>query len=172
MKKIIVLVLMVTGIASMSVKAGEIDKYKSLFTLNFIRYVGWPDKADQGDFVIGVVKNSELAKELRNQTVGKKVGFHSIVVKEFSSVDEITPCHVIYISNLVNFSKQVQTISAKAGINSLIISESNNAISNGSMINFIVDNDLLKFEVSPRNAQVHGLTVSKALMSMNNAILR
>jgi len=172
MKKVVLFVLLFAGVASISVKAGEIEKYKSLFTLNFIRYVGWPNKADQGEFIIGVVKNSELAKELRNQTSGKKVGFQTIVIKEFTSVDEITACHVIYVSNLVNFSKNIQTITSKSGSNSLIISENSNGISNGSMINFIVDNDLLKFEVSPTNARVHGLTVSKSLMSMNNAILR
>ena len=172
MKKFVVLVLLFAGVASMSVKAGEIERYKSLFTLNFIRYIGWPDKADKGEFVIGVLRNKALAEELRSQTGGKKVGFQNIVIKEFSSVDEITSCHVIYVSDMINFSKQAQNIAAKAGSNALIISESNNAISNGSMINFIVDNNLLKFEVSPKNAQVHGLTVSKALMSMNNAILR
>ena len=170
MKKLVVIILAFVGAVTMNVNANEIVKYKSMFTLNFIRYVGWPEEVKQGDFVIGVLRNKELASELRSQTEGKKFGFQTIVVKEFNNIDEITDCQLIYVSEGSNFSRNAGAISQKVGKSTLIISENNGAISNGSMINFVVVDDLLKFEVSPTNAQSKGLTLSSSLFSMKNAI--
>jgi len=170
MKKLIVILLVLTSVVTMKSQANEIAKYKSLFTLNFIRYVGWPDESKQGDFVIGVIQNKELAAELRVQTEGKKFGFQNLVVKEFASVEEVSNCQIIYVSEKINFAKNAGLLSQKVGKNTLIISENNNAISNGSMINFVIVNESLKFEVSPSNFQNKGLTVSNALISMKNAI--
>lgn len=170
MKKVIVILLAVVGLASFSAKAGQIEKYKSLFTVNFIRYVGWPEESKQGDFVIGVVQNSELAKELKAQTEGKKFGFQTIVIKEFNNIEAITNCQILYVSSNFNFSKNAAAVTSKVGDKTLIISEDNGAISKGSDINFVVVDDLLKFEVSPSNAQNKGLTLSSALVSMKNAI--
>lgn len=151
-------------------KAGEIEKYKSLFTINFIRYVGWPEESKQGDFVIGVMKNSLLASELKSQTTGKKFGFQTIVIKEFNNIDEVSDCQILYVSQGVSFARNAVELKNRVGKNTLIISEDNGAISKGSIINFVVVDDLLKFEVSPTNAQDNGLTLSSALVSMKNAI--
>ncbi|MFA6400195.1 MAG: YfiR family protein [Salinivirgaceae bacterium] len=170
MKKLIVILLVLTGVATMQTKANEIAKYKSLFTLNFIRYIGWPDESKQGDFVIGVIQNKELAAELRTQTEGKKFGFQNLVVKEFASVEEVSNCQIIYVSEKVNYAKNAGLLEQKVGKNTLIVSENSNAIANGSMINFVIVNEMLKFQVSPTNFQNKGLTVSNSLISMKNAI--
>jgi uncharacterized protein YlaN (UPF0358 family) len=170
MKKLIVIFLVLTSVATMNVKADEIAKYKSLFTLNFIRYVGWPEETKQGDFVIGVLQSKTMALELRAQTENKKFGFQNIVIKEFNSIEELIDCQMIYVSERVNYSKNAAAIAQKVGKNTLIISENNGAISSGSMINFVVVDDLLKFEVSPTNSQNNGLALSNTLISMKNAI--
>lgn len=170
MKKFFAILTVLVTMFSVNVNADDIAKYKSMFTLNFIRYIGWPEEVKQGDFVIGVLKNKALAAELQLQTAGKKFGFQTIVVKEFNSIDEVTDCQMIYVSESINFSKSADIISQKVGKNTLIISENAGAISNGSMINFVVVNDLLKFEVSPSNAQSKGLSLSSNLVSMKNAI--
>ena len=170
MKKVIVILLAVLSLTNVQSKAGEIEKYKSLFTINFIRYVGWPEESKQGDFVIGVMKNSLLASELKSQTVGKKFGFQNIVVKEFNNINEVSDCQILYVSQGFSFSRNATELKNRVGKNTLIISEDNGAISKGSIINFVVVDDLLKFEVSPGNAQDNGLTLSSALVSMKNAI--
>lgn len=170
MKKVIVILLAVFSLTNVQSKAGEIEKYKSLFTINFIRYVGWPEESKQGDFVIGVMKNSLLASELKSQTVGKKFGFQNIVVKEFNTINEVSDCQILYVSQGFSFSRNATELKSRVGKNTLIISEDNGAISKGSIINFVVVDDLLKFEVSPTNALDNGLTLSSALVSMKNAI--
>ncbi len=80
MKKIIVGLLLITFGSTVIAQDAELAKFKAMFTLNFIRYIGWPDAAKEGDFVIGVLKESAIAEQLGSQVVGKKFGTQTIVI--------------------------------------------------------------------------------------------
>ncbi len=148
----------------------QVEKYKSVFTLNFIRYIGWPDDAKQGDFVIGVLKNTKIADWLTKQSGGKKFGYQNVVIKNFKSVDEVTDCQVLYVSSGVNFSRQSEKLLSAIGKSSLLITEAEGATKRGSVINFVVRDEKLKFEIHNSNAQSLGLTISSKLLNMTAAI--
>jgi len=171
MKKLVVLVLLVGIFGLGKAQERELAKFKSLFTLNFIRYIGWPEDATKGDFVIGVLKNSIMAEQLKENTIGKKFGYQNIVIKEFKNIEDISYCQILYIDESIDYAKSSSAISAKINNkNSLIITEDKGAIVQGSMINFVVVDDKLKFEVSAANAEKSGLKFSNTLLSMNNAV--
>lgn len=149
---------------------GEETKFKATFTLNIIRYVGWPETAKQGDFIIGVLKSKEIADQLSAQSAGKKFGFQDVVIKEFKSTAEITWCHVIFVSSYANFGKNASEIMQKAGKNSLIVTESEGATDGGAAINFVIRDDKLKFEINKANAAKADLQISSKLESMASAI--
>ena len=150
---------------------GQVAKYKAVFTVNFIRYIGWPDAARQGDFVVGVLQDSDIARRIDAQTGGKKFGFQHVAVKEFISVDEVTNCQVLFVSDGFNFSRNASQVRQKLGKNSLIVTESEGATRNGSMINFVVRDGVLKFEIHKGNASNNGLQISSRLENMSSAIV-
>ncbi len=167
MKKLIILL----GIVLMPMFAeAQVAKFKAMFTLNFIRYIGWPETAKQGDFVVGVVRDKELADWLRDQSAGKKFGFQDVVIKEFRSAEEISDCQVVYISANVNYAKYAADITNKVKKETLIITEAEGATNSGSMINFVVREDKLKFELHKGNASKSGIQFSSKLETMTNAI--
>ena len=149
----------------------QIAKFKSVFTLNFIRHIGWPEETKQGDFVIGVVRNGELADWMTKLSAGKKFGFQNVVIKEFKSPDDVVDCQVVYVSSNVNFSKHAATIVDKVnGKNTLIIGETEGATQYGAMFNFVVRDEKLKFEIHKANAAKFGLQISSKLEGMAAAI--
>jgi len=163
--------LIVLAIMFLPLLAGaQVTKAKAMLTLNFIRYIGWTDEARQGDFVIGVIRDKDLANHLRAQSAGKKFGFQEVVVKEFKNVDEVVDCQVIYCSSSVSFSRSANTILSKVGKGSLIITEQEGATNNGSMINFVVRDEKLKFELCKKNAAYAGIQFSSKLEQMTAAI--
>jgi hypothetical protein len=110
MKKVLLALTLVTLFASLSANAQE-AKFKATFTLNFIRYIGFPEESTKGDFVIGVLRSKEIADHLREQSAGKKFGFQDVVIKEFKSAEEISGCQVVFVStkNLsLKFTKPMQ----------------------------------------------------------------
>jgi hypothetical protein len=150
---------------------GQVAKYKAVFTLNFIRYIGWPDDARQGDFVIGVLEDAGIARRIDDQIGGKKFGFQDVVVKQFNSVDEVTGCQVLYVSDKISFSRYASQIKQKLGKSSLIVTESEGATNHGAMINFVVRDEVLKFEIHKGNASGNGLQISSRLEDMSSAIV-
>ncbi len=170
MKKFLIVLAVLFGMFSANAQEAELNKYKTLFTMNFLRYFGWPSESTEGDFIIGVVRNKFLAGELRTKTGGKKFGYQTIKIVDFSSVDDITSCQILYVDQSANYSKNADLISQKTGKGTLIITETPGAITKGSVINFVIVDDKLKFEISQDNADNKGLKVNSALLSMNNAI--
>ncbi len=142
-----------------------------MLTLSFIRYIGWNDEAKEGDFVIGVVKSKEMVNWLKAQSDGKKFGFQDVVIREFKSIEEVEKCQVIYVSSNYNFNKGADDIFNKVGKNTLVITEAEGSCSKGSMINFVVQDEKLKFELHKRNAQLNGIQVGQKLETMTAAIL-
>jgi hypothetical protein len=170
MKKLLLIISLGMLILASDTFAQE-AKFKATFTLNFIRYIGWPEDATKGDFVIGVLRNKEIADHMREQSAGKKFGFQDVVIKEFKNVEEISKCQVIYVSSMVNISKNAATIIQKAGgKNVLLITETEGAASHGAAINFVIRDEKLKFELSKSNASKYGLQLSSKLESMASAI--
>jgi len=172
-KYLLILFMVVYGTNIMAQDDEVLAKYKAMFTINFIRYIGWSDEAKKGDFVIGVVRDKLIADQLRSLSAGKNFGYQPIVIKEFNKPEDITDCQILYFSNYANFSKNAVDLVIKLkGKNSLIITEVEGATENGSMINFVVRDDKLKFEVSPSNAAKFGLIFSSSLTTLSNAIVK
>ncbi len=168
MRKFFLLTLILTF--PLFINAQEI-KHKSAFTLNFIRYIGWSEEQTKGDFIIGVVGKKELADMLKEQSTGRKFGYQDIVIKEFTTVDKITPCHVLYVGKAAKFVENKDKVFKNSGNkNFLLITETNSAIESGSIINFVIENDILKFEISESNAANLGITYNSKLSSMSSAI--
>lgn len=171
MKKITLFLIALTIGIGLKAQEDVAQKYKAMFTLNFIRYVGWDDAAKQGDFVIGIHKASGVKGQLIKQAAGKKFGYQNIVVKEYKNIDELENCQIFYHGG--NFSKDAELVKQKLNKSgSLIITESGNATKSGSMINFVIIDGKLKFEVSETNASNFGLKLSSSLTSLSNAIAK
>lgn len=172
MKKVIFLLLVVCSSVTFAQDA-QVAKYKAMFTLNFIRYINWPDASVKGDFVIGVLKDKAVLGNLQSQTLGKKFGYQNLVVKEFKKIEDVSDCQILYISGNLNYSKHATTLKQKLNNkNSLIITDTEGATDHGSMINFVVRDGKLKFEISAANASQFGLKYSNSLTALSNAIIK
>lgn len=141
------------------------EKYKALFLYNFTKEVEWPQSYPQGSLVIGVLGNSTVAQELENMNSRQKIG----QIKVFSNVEEISNCQVIYVSP--GKSGVIPQLLTKIGnSNTLIVSDNKGGIHQGSGINFILDGEKLKFEISRQHIEQKGLKVSTSLLNLGVVI--
>src|SRR5688572_25238926 len=74
-----------------------IHEVYSMMVFNFVRYVQWPDHTASGEFVIGVVGNSDVYNTLNTWYGGKPRGSKTYVIKKFNSSSEVAECHVVFI---------------------------------------------------------------------------
>jgi hypothetical protein len=144
------------------------DKYKNqaLFVYNFSRMNAWPQEAQSGEFIIGVFGNSPIYKELVD-ILNRQAGSRPFVVKQFSNVEDITKCQMIYVTS--NQSKQIAAINQKLKqdrIAALVISESRNSIAEGAAVNFVIENDKQRYEISETNARSMGITLGSDMIRL------
>jgi len=137
----------------------------SMMVFNFTKYVQWPDHASSGEFIIGVVGNTEIYNTLNGWYGGKPRGSKTYIIKKFNSVAEITDCHVLYIDK--NKSNDFESASNKVkGKGTLVITDKSGLGEKGSSINFKTVDNKLKFELNQKAIEASNLKVSGALSSM------
>ncbi len=138
-------------------------KFKALYIYNFPKYFDWPIASKTGNFVIGIFgEPNGFSNELSKIIINKYVGEQKIELKFFAKSESIPKCHILFIpnSNIAFISKVKDQIKTN---NTLLITESEGAIKNGSIINFVIKNSKLKFELSFKNAMANKLKVSQSI---------
>jgi hypothetical protein len=167
MKKAFILLFAMAVISNASFSQMGIPKAQAMFIFNFCRLIEWPVSCRTGTFKIAILGTSAVADELELYTQGKKIGSQEIQVVRFRTPAEITACHILFVP--FSRSKQLTEISSAlqaAGKSVLIISEKSGALNEGSAINFIIQEDKLKFELRGENASKNGIKVSSKLQEM------
>jgi hypothetical protein len=168
MNKPLLMFLLVLLIGN-SISYGQTEKLKTVFIYNFTKYIQWPENAQDGDFIIGVVGKSAVTNELEAITKVKKVGNQPIVVRELSSVKEGSNSHIILISE--NASNQLESARTMAkGKPILIVGEKKGMATQGAAINFLVEGGKLLFEINRSNIESHSLKVSSQLLSLGKTV--
>jgi hypothetical protein len=146
------------------------SKIKAVFLYNFTRYFEWPDSKKENNFIIYVVgKNENLITELKNLAKSKKVGNQDIEIKNSASFDPTVYSHIIYFTP--DILKPVSDAASKnKNKGALVVAETPGACKSGASINFIYNENKLKFEYSKNTAVKAGLKTNddfKALAAIN-----
>jgi hypothetical protein len=142
-----------------------IHEVYSMMVYNFTKYVQWPDHDASGEFVIGVIGNSDVYNTLNSWYGGKPRGSKTYVIKKFSSVSDVTECHVLFLDK--GKSSEFEAVNMKVkGKGTLVITDKNGLGEKGSSINFKTVDNKLKFELNQKAIETSNLKVSGALSSM------
>lgn len=132
---------------------------------NFIKYVQWPNEAEAGEFVVGVIGDENVFNTLKQWYDGKPKGSKKYVIKKLASPDEASTCQVVYVGKSKN--KEFEAIkNSTTGKSVLTITDGNGLGQKGSCINFKVVDGKLKFELNQGVVTGSNLKVSSQLSSM------
>ena len=157
---LIAVLTLLSGIVEANIQ--DNSKYQSLLMYNFAKYSEWGQEYKNGDFVIGVLGESDIYDHLSSLALNKRKGNQKIKVVKFKSHKEITSCHILFISHsnsdmLFNALKKVDKN------NTLIVTEKSNMCKKGSDFNFVVKNNKLQFEMNRGTNSKANLKVSSEL---------
>jgi hypothetical protein len=161
--KLVAAALLVSGFAFSQDR--PMHEVHSMMVYNFTKYVQWPDHAAGGEFVIGVVGNTDMFNTLNGWYGGKPRGTKTYIIKKFNSAADVTDCHVLYIDK--SKSGEFDNVNDKLkGKGTLIITDKSGLGMQGSSINFKIVDNKLKFELNQKAIEASNLKVSGALSSM------
>ena len=142
------------------------DKYKAMFVYNFTRSVEWPASEMKGDFVICVMNQDDVLKQMKAMANGKMVDNCPISIIGVNNINNIPKSHILYLpSNLTNadISAAVTKIGDAA---TLIVSDRPGTIKYGSCINLVLIDDKIKFEINDKAIKDRNLQLNKTLIDL------
>ncbi|HEY4798103.1 MAG TPA: YfiR family protein [Bacteroidia bacterium] len=142
------------------------SKLKASFIYNFTKYIDWPEKYKEGNFVIGVVGTSSFYNELTALLSTKTVGSQKFEIKSFTTVESVSGmCHILFLP-AENSAALPDILKKMKGKSTLIVTEKSGLAKQGSAINFIVENNKQRFELNKTNIEKYNLKVSSTLMAL------
>ena len=144
MRKCVLFVLL-----SLTLSVANAQNYKlhTVFIYSFTRYVIWPEAYNQGDFEILVLGDSPIVGALDEMAKAKKVGERPIKVTRINNPSEIRKCNILFIP--ASKSTQLPDVMSKVANQSiLVITEEPGLGAKGSVINFIMKEGKLAFELN------------------------
>ncbi len=139
-------------------------EYQTLFIYNFAGLIQWPPSYKSGKFVIGILGNNPIYRELKTFTSKRRVVDQPIIIKKYDSVEEIKKCHILFVPLIK--SNKIDDVSRwirKNKMPTLIVAEGSGALNRGAAISFVFINNKMKFKLKKANATRQGLMVSRHL---------
>jgi hypothetical protein len=161
------LVLMLIAQPARANDAAVEAKLRSAFLYNFAQFVEWPTAklADDGPIVIGVWGDAMVADAMRGICETKKVGKHSLTLKQVGSVDEAVGCHMVYVDETLAKALSAGQKQLNAA-HVLTVSNSDTFLKDGGIIRFFVEEGKIRFEVRQSAAEIAGVKISSRLLKL------
>jgi hypothetical protein len=156
-------------------QGGELSterKVQAGFLLNFARYVEWPNAvfASGGAPVcIGVLGDDPYGAFLDDTVRGETIRGHGIVVRRERTADALRDCHVVYIGP-ADPEKLTQILASFSGKPILTVGNDTGFVARGGIVNFFLENERVRFEISRAASERSGLKMHPQLLRLARVV--
>jgi hypothetical protein len=144
---------------------------KAAFLYKFAGYVRWPEAANSPRLTIGVVAANDFARELADMTLNRTVSNRPIDVRRVSLGDPLDGLAILFIGRDAG-EQQPQVLRDTQQRPILTVTETEGALAQGSIINFTVEEERVRFEVALRTAERSGLRLNAPLLAVAKHVYR
>jgi len=154
-----------------SSSAAKEYEVKAAFVFNFLKFIDWPAGGAEGKFVVAVVGSDEALQACKMMD-GKTVQDKTVAVKAINAADvekAAGEMHVLYLAGGADAGKLAPALQKKP---ILTIGEANGFIDNGGMINFVVKDQKVRFEINLQAAEGSGLKIKAQLLKLADRVIQ
>jgi hypothetical protein len=151
------------------------DSVKAAYLLRFLNYVEWPPASFGGadaPYVVGVANDDAMLAELQRQAIGRSVNHRPVRARRVSPGDPVAGLHVLFIGGGVDRGRQAALLHQVHAVPVLAVTEADGALEQGSMINFRLIDERLRFEVALDPVKRCGLELNTRLLSVASAVIK
>jgi len=156
-----------TLVAAQDAAPGEYE-VKAAFIYNFARFVEWPQPAigsDRDPLTIAVLGEGPIGGILEKVLQGKTVGARSLTIRRFAALGDLRPTPILFIGRQEE-SDLTEILSKLGRAPVLTVCEAEGAARLGCVVNFIIVDNKVRFEIAPESAKAAGLKISSKLLSV------
>jgi len=160
---------LISGTLSVYGDTRSLQEYevKAAFLFNFAKFVEWPADAFTSanePLVLGILGADPFGDSLRSLE-DKSAGGRKIVIKRFADAEALEKCHILFISR--SLAKDLpQILTTTRNWNVLTVGEMRGFAEAGGIINFVLADKKIRFEINVDAAHQAGLKISSQLLKV------
>ena len=155
----------VCGSATAQQAVYDANQVKAAFLYHFGTYVQWPSAAPSTDAItIAVLDDAAVAAQLAQFLPGRRIQARPVEVRQIARIEDLGDAEVLFIGRQQN-ARLAQLIAAVARRPTLVVTDADNGLDRGAMVNFQLVNERVRFEISVPRAEEARLTLSSRLLS-------
>jgi len=166
--------LLASSLAADKARPGEYE-VKAAYLLNFGKFLSWPSPAPGGaaatSFPICVLGQDPFGPVLETTFAGEQIGGVDVVARRLRKAQDAAGCRILFISATedTRLSSILQTLGAAPV---LTVSDMPDFALRGGIIQFVLEQDRVRFSVNLAAAENAGLTLSSQLLKVASSIRR
>jgi hypothetical protein len=146
---------------------------KAAYLYNFAKFVEWPAgtfPSVNAPIQLCIFADDPIGTDLKQIASDKVIGGHPVKVVFVQGGEQSRACHILFVGASQN--KQSRRILEQLrGVSVLTVGESEGFAGRGGIINFVLYQDRVGFEVNHRAAQEARLNLSARLLSVARVVI-
>jgi YfiR/HmsC-like len=154
-----------------SSRPGEYE-VKAVYLLNFGKFITWPTAATNSShklFPICVLGQDPFGRALDTTVSGEDLGGEEVVARRIREPRDALSCRILFISASEKFSLgAIFEVLGNAPV--LTVSDLPGFASRGGMIEFVLEQDRVRFSVNLAATKDAGLTLSSQLLKVASSV--
>ena len=153
------------GVSQSRAEVFSADAVKAAFLYRFASYVEWPGDAHPSPFVIAVADGEEVARQLELLLPRTSLNGQPAQVRRVARVADLDGVHILYIGpKALGRMRSLRAAAAQRPI--LLVTDDEDGIASGAIINFIEVSRKVRFEVSLVASDRARLKINSSLLSV------
>jgi len=141
---------------------------KAAFLFNFVKFVNWPDGTfanTQSSFIICVLGKDPFGHVLDEALQDKKIDNRNVVLQRVKDSSEARHCHAVFVSASES-AHLSEILEGLRGAKVLLVGDMAGFAASGGMIEFILEENHVRFAINVDAADRAGLKISAKLLAL------
>jgi hypothetical protein len=141
---------------------------KTAFLFNFAKFIEWPASSfatPQSPFAICVLGQDPFGNILDVALQGKVIGIRPLAVRRLKDKFEARSCQIVFVSSSES-PHLADIVGTLRGANVLLVGETNGFAASGGTIEFILEDNHVRFAINTDAADRSGLKFSSKLLAL------
>lgn len=168
-----ILLAALAGSGSLHAEISREYQLKAAFLFNFTKFVEWPARRfadERSPILIGVVGENPIGAALADLVTGRLVNGRPIAVAYPKNTGEMQRVHLLFVAR--GEEDRLTELQSSGTTVVLTVGESDRFAELGGMINFVVADEKVRFEVNLATAEKHGIKISAQLVKLAARVRR
>ena len=165
-------VLVALALTTAPARADDVNQVKADMLWNIAKFIRWPESAfakGESDFVFTILGDDSLAEALAASLSTRTINGRPVFVRVVGRVQDVVGSQILYVaaSTLGRFPDVVREL---RGSPVLTVANAPGFVEGGGMVDFVAEDEKVRFEIHQARAEKAGLKISARLLALARVV--